>query len=56
MCILNITVDDIQGQTKLVHNPYKDSLDDILDSNVNNIMAKTIYTKPEPLRQSISIT
>ncbi len=47
MYTLNITVDNIQRQTKLIHNLYKDSLDNILDNNIDNIVAKIIYTKPE---------
>ncbi len=56
MRAFNITVGDTQGQTEPIHNPYKDSLDDILDSDIDDIMAKTIYTKPGPLRQDASIT
>ncbi len=50
MCTLNITVEDIQRQIERIHNLYKDSLDNIFDNNIDNIMAKIIYTKPEPLR------
>lgn len=53
---LNITVNSTQGQTKPIHNPYKDSLDNILDSNVDNIMAITVYINLGPLKQSVSIT
>ncbi len=56
MRALNITVGDIQGQTEPIHDPYKDSLDDTLDSNIDDIVAKTIHTKPGPLRQDVSIT
>ncbi len=56
MRALNITIRDTQGQTKPVDNPYKDSLDNILDSDINDIVAKTVYTKPGPLRQGASIT
>ncbi len=56
MRTLNITVGDTQGQTELIHDPYKDSLDDILDSNIDDIVAKTIHTKPGPLKQDASIT
>ncbi len=49
-------VRDTQEQTKPIHNPYKDSLDDILDSNIDNIIAKTIHIKLGPLRQDASIT
>lgn len=40
----------------LVYDLYKDSLNNILDSNVDNIVAKTVYTKPKPLRQGALIT
>ncbi len=56
MRALNITVGDTQRQIEPVHNPYKDSLDNILDSDIDNIMAKTVYIKPGPLKQSASIT
>ncbi len=56
MRALNITVEDTQGQTEPIHDPYKDNLDNILDSNIDNIMAKTIHTKPGPLRQDALIT
>ena len=51
MRALNITLGDTQRQTKSIHDQYKDSVDDILDSNVDDIVAKTIYTKPGPLKQ-----
>ncbi len=56
MRALNITVRDTQEQTEPIHNPYKDSLDDILDSDIDDIVAKTIRTKPGPLRQNVSLT
>ncbi len=56
MRALNITVEDTQGQTESIHDPYKDSRDDILDSDIDDIVAKTIHTKPGPLRQDASIT
>ncbi len=56
MCTLNITVGDTLGQIKPIYNLYKDSLDDILDNNIDNIVTKTIHTKPGPLRQGASIT
>lgn len=56
MHTLNIIISNIQGQIKLVYDPYKNSLDNILDSNINNIVAKIVYIKPWPLRQSASIT
>lgn len=56
MHTLNIIVGNIQGRIELVHNLYKNSLNNILDSNIDNIMAKTVYIKPEPLKQSVSIT
>ncbi len=56
MHALNIIIGDTQGQSEPIHNLYKDSLDDILDSNIDNIVAKIIYTKPGPLRQDVLIT
>ena len=55
MHTLNITVGNTQGQTKPIHNLYKGSLDNDLDSNINNIMAKFIHIKPRLLRQGTSI-
>lgn len=54
MHTLNIKVDDIQEQTKQIYDQYEDSLNDILDGNIDNIVPKTVFTKPE-LRQYISI-
>lgn len=48
MRTLNIIINNIQEETKLTHNLYKDSLNDILDNNIDKIMAKTVYTKPGP--------
>ncbi len=56
MRALNITVGDTQGQTKPIHDPYLDSLDNNLDSDIENIVAKTIHTKQGPLMQDASIT
>ncbi len=55
MPALNIMVGDTQGQTEPIHDPYKDSLDNILDNDIDDIVAKTIHTKPAPLRQDASI-
>ena len=56
MYILNIIVSNSQRHTKPVYNPYKDSLDNILNSNVDNIVFITVYIKPGPLKQGILIT
>lgn len=37
-----------------VHNFYKDSLDDVLDSNINDIVASIINMNPCLLRQTMS--
>ena len=50
MQTLNIKVGDTLGQTKPVYDPYKDSLDDVLDNNINDRVASTIDTNPCPLR------
>lgn len=50
MHILNITVGNTWGQIKPVYNLYKDSLGNILDGNIDNIVTKTVHTKPELLR------
>ena len=55
MRALNIIVGDTQGQIESIHDPYKDSLDNVLDSNIDNIMAKIVHTKSGPLRQNTSI-
>lgn len=54
MRTFNIKVSNIQRQTKPVNNQYKDSLDNILDSNIDDIMPKTVFIKPG-LKQSFSI-
>lgn len=45
MLALNIIIGNTQSHTKPVHDQYKDSLDIILDNNIDNIVAKTVYTK-----------
>ena len=54
MLALNIKVEDTSGQTELIHNPYKDSLDDVLDGDINDTAASTIDTNPWLLRQITS--
>ena len=56
MRALNIKVGDILRQTKPVHNPYKDSLDEVLDSNINDIVASIIDMNLCPLRRITSVT
>ena len=46
----------IPGQTESVHDPYKDSLDDVLDSNINDSVTSTINTNPCLLKQIMSAT
>ena len=46
----NIKVEDTPGQMELVYNPYKNSLDNILDSNIHNIVASIINMNPCILR------
>lgn len=45
MSALNIKVGHTQSHTKPVHDLYKDNLANILDNNIDNIVAKTVYTK-----------
>ena len=56
MRTLNIIVSNIQGQTKPVYNLYKNNLDNILDSNIDSIVAKIAHTKSGLLKQGTSIT
>lgn len=46
----------MQKQIILVYYPYKITLDNILDSNINDIVARTISTNPDLLRQIILAT
>lgn len=46
MRIFNIKIGDIQRQIMPICNLYKNNLNNILDSNIDNIMAETIYIKP----------
>lgn len=41
---LNIKTKDIQRQTELVHDSYKNSLDNVIDSNIDDIVASIINT------------
>ena len=52
---LNIRVYNTQRQTKLVHDINKDSLDNILDINIDDIMIKTVYPKPRSLKEDTLI-
>lgn len=45
MHIFHIKISNIEEQTKLFHNLYKDNLSNILNSNINNIVSKIIFTK-----------
>lgn len=54
MRALNVKIDNTQGQTKPVYDLYQNSLDNILDSNINNIVLKIVLIKLGP-SQSISI-
>ena len=42
MQALNIKVEDTLRQTELVHDPYKDSLNNVLNSNIDDIVASII--------------
>lgn len=53
---LNIRVSKIKKYTKLVDDLYKNSLNNILNSNINNIMAKIVHIKLKLLKQSAPIT
>ncbi len=44
MRALNIKAGDTQGQTEPVHDLYQDSLDDVLDSNIDDTVASKINT------------
>lgn len=56
MHTLNIRVSNTQSQIELVYNLHKDSLDNILNSNIDKFMAKFVFTKLELLRQGIAVT
>ena len=55
MHIFNIRVSNIQKQIKPVYNLYKDNLNNILYSNIDNIITKIVYIKPELLKQNALI-
>lgn len=55
MDTLNINIYNTQCHTEPVQNLYKDSLDNILNSNIDNIMVKTVHIKSGLLKQSASI-
>ena len=56
MQALNIKVGDTPEQTKPVHDSYKNRLDDVLDSYINDTVASTINTNLYPLTRIMSIT
>lgn len=55
MYALIIKVDNTQYHIKPIHISYKDSLNDILDSNIDDTVVKTIHIKLKLLRQDFSI-
>lgn len=56
MRAVNIWVSNTQSHIKPVHDWYKDSLNNILPSNIDDIVAKIVHIKLELLRQGASIT
>ena len=56
MRTLNRKVGNTLRKTEPVYDPYKNSLDNILDSNIDDIVASTIDTNPCLLRQKTSAT
>lgn len=56
MQAVNIKVEDTQGQTKPIYDLYKDSLDDVLNNNINDTMARIIDMNPCPLKQTTLAT
>ncbi len=56
MRALNIKAENTQGQMEPVHDPYKDSLDDVLDIDIDDTVAGTINTNPYSLRRTTSAT
>ena len=56
MRAINIKVGDTPGQTEPVYDLYKDKLDNVLDSNIDDTVASTIDTNSCPLRRTTSAT
>lgn len=56
MHILNIKVGNTKKHIKPVYNLYKNSLGNILNSNINDIEVNIIYTKFKPSKQIVLIT
>lgn len=56
MRTLNIKVSNTQYHTKPIYDLYKHSLDNNSDSNIEDIIVKTIHIKLELLKQGVSIT
>lgn len=48
---LNLEIKDAQRQIKPVHDSYKNSLDNILNGNIDNIVASRINKNPCLLKQ-----
>lgn len=55
MCTLHMKIDNIQSYIKPVYNLNKDSLKNIIDSNIDNIINKIVYINLRPLRQGTSV-
>ena len=56
MQALNIKVGDTSGQTEPIHDLYKNNLDNVLDTNINDTMVSIIDTNLCPLKQMTSVT
>lgn len=53
MRTLNIGMEEIQKEIEPVHNLYRNSPNDILDGDIDNIMANTVNTKLDLFIQSL---
>ncbi len=52
MRVLNIKARDTQGQSEPVHDLYKDNLDDVLDSDIDDTGVSTINKNSCMLRRT----
>lgn len=55
MHILNIIINNTKKHSESAHDLCKNSLNNILDNNIDDILAKIIYTKSRLLKQNTTI-
>ena len=48
MRVFNVKISNTQEYTKPIYNSYKDNFNNILNSNIDDIISKIVFIKPKP--------